>query len=107
MLPSMYTCFPLVRYSPQISASLFQATMLCHSVRRCCSPARSLKTSSVASVNFATGDPLEVYLTSGSLPSLPIRMTLLIEPDIGCYYAKLSFSAQVGCEPNLQNFAGG
>src|SRR5215471_5759809 len=31
MLPSRYTSFPLVKYSPAISASLFQATMLCHS----------------------------------------------------------------------------
>src|SRR5579863_5478099 len=53
--------------------------MLCHSVRRCCSPERSLKTSSVARVNLATGAPLGVYLTSGSLPRRPIRMTLLME----------------------------
>src|SRR3981081_3471947 len=33
--PSMYTWRPLVRYSPQSSACLPQATMRCHSVRSC------------------------------------------------------------------------
>src|SRR5882724_4812256 len=60
-----------------ISASRCQATMLCHSVRSCHSPALSLKRSLVAMLNFATGTPLGVYLTSGSLPRFPTRMTLL------------------------------
>src|ERR1019366_4821685 len=72
--------------------------MLCHSVCFCCSPVRSLKLSSVASVNLATGAPLGRYLTSGSLPRRPIRMTLLTEPDMrtslsrgGCEGAVLRF----------------
>src|SRR3984893_1231155 len=51
--------------------------MLCHSVRSCHSPLLSLKRSLVASVSLATGVPLVVYLTSGSLPRLPMRITLL------------------------------
>src|SRR5215467_1964248 len=50
--------------------------MLCHSVRSCHSPALSLYRSLVARLNFATGTPLGVYLTSGSLPRFPTRITL-------------------------------
>src|SRR5207302_3335589 len=60
-----------------ISASRCQATMLCHSVRSCHSPALSLNRSLVAMLNLATGVPLGVYLTSGSLPRFPTRITLL------------------------------
>src|SRR5205807_7405790 len=60
-----------------ISASRCQATMLCHSVRSCHSPPLSLKRSLVARLNLATAVPLGVYLTSGSLPRLPTRITLL------------------------------
>src|SRR2546428_2912132 len=70
--------FPLRRYCPQISASLPQATMLCHSVRSCFSPLRSVKRSSVASVNLATLVPCGVDRISGSLPRRPIKMTLLM-----------------------------
>src|SRR5689334_4220088 len=51
--------------------------MLCHSVRSCHSPPLSLKRSLVARLNFATGTPLGVYLTSGSFPRFPTRITLL------------------------------
>src|SRR5579883_252872 len=51
--------------------------MLCHSVRSCHSPALFLNRSLVAMLNFATGVPLGVYLTSGSFPRFPIKMTLL------------------------------
>src|SRR5437764_222681 len=50
--------------------------MSCHSVRSCHSPLRSLKFSLVAKLNFATGVPLGVYLTSGSFPRFPTRITL-------------------------------
>src|SRR5256885_3093060 len=73
----MYTLLPFFKYSPAISARRCQTTTLCHSVRSCHSPPLSLKRSLVASVSFATGVPLGVYFTSGSLPRFPIRMTLL------------------------------
>src|SRR5690348_14482615 len=76
-LPSTYTLLPFFRYSPTISAVRDQAVMLCHSVRSCHCPSLSLKRSFVARVNFATGVPEGVYFTSGSLPRLPRRMTLL------------------------------
>src|ERR1700677_564233 len=60
-----------------ISAALWYAVRLCHSVRSCHSPALSLKRSEVARVRLATGKPLGKNLTSGSLPTLPRRMTLL------------------------------
>src|SRR5438105_12194844 len=73
----MYTFEPFFTYSPTISASRCQATMLCHSVRSCHWPSLSLKRSFVAIENFATAMPLGVYFTSGSLPRLPMRITLL------------------------------
>src|SRR6185312_14203144 len=63
-------------YSPMISASLCQATILCHSVRSCHSPPLSLYRSLVARLNLATGTPLGVNLTSGSFPRFPTRITL-------------------------------
>src|SRR5437763_7374740 len=51
--------------------------MRCHSVRSCFCPCLSVQFSLVAMVKFATACPLGVYRTSGSLPRLPIRMTLL------------------------------
>src|SRR5258708_34198619 len=51
--------------------------MLCHSVRYCQLPSLSLNRSLVAKLNLATGVPWGVYLTSGSLPRRPRRMTLL------------------------------
>src|SRR5258708_35573833 len=51
--------------------------MLCHSVRSCQLPSLSLNRSLVAKLNLATGVPWGVYLTSGSLPRRPRRMTLL------------------------------
>src|SRR5438270_105399 len=75
--PSTYTCRPLERYSPHSSAGLPQTTMRCHSVRSCFCPCLSVQFSLVAMVKFATACPLGVYRTSGSLPRLPMRMTLL------------------------------
>src|SRR3954471_4322027 len=78
--PSTKTWRPLERYSPQFSAALPQTTTRCHSVRSCFWPALSVQASLVATVKFATAAPLGVYLTSGSRPRLPIRMTLLTLP---------------------------
>src|SRR5258708_38025259 len=75
-LPSTYSLEPLATYSPTISARRCQATMLCHSVRSCHSSFRSLNLSLVARLKVATGVPLCEYLTSGSLPTFPTRMTL-------------------------------
>src|SRR5207245_7932267 len=75
--PSMYTCLPLERYSPQFSAVFPHTTTRCHSVRSCFWPDLSVHASFVATVKFATACPLGVYRTSGSRPRLPIRMTLL------------------------------
>src|SRR5208337_3533981 len=75
-LPSTYTLEPLATYSPTISARRCQATMLCHSVRSCHASLRSLNLSLVARLKLATGVPLCEYLTSGSLPTFPTRMTL-------------------------------
>src|SRR5690349_10228943 len=52
--------------------------MLCHSVRSCFSPLLSVYRSSVATVNLVTVWPPGVERTSGSFPSRPTRMTLLI-----------------------------
>src|SRR5882724_10084818 len=82
----MYTLEPLLTYSPTISARRCQAMMLCHSARSCHSPALSLKRSLVARLNFATGTPLGVYLTSGSLPRFPTRITLFTLFGIICLH---------------------
>src|SRR3970282_243730 len=81
MLPSTYTCRPLARYCPQCSPCLPQTTTLCHSVRSCRLPSRSFHTSEVATERRATALPLLVKRTSGSLPRLPTRMTLLTVMD--------------------------
>src|SRR5215470_12881953 len=80
------------------------STTLCHSVRSCHSPDLSLKRSLVAMVILATGVPCGVYLTSGSLPRFPIRMTLLTlfmtsilllsTANILCQWAILGVSSQ-------------
>src|SRR3974377_118963 len=51
--------------------------MLCHSVRSCQLPSLSLARAVVASEKVAMVMPLGVDFTSGSLPRLPIRVTLL------------------------------
>src|SRR5580765_3012925 len=78
----MYNLAPFLTYSPTISAKRCQATMLCHSVRSCHSSLRSLYFSFVARLNLATGVPLGVYFTSGSLPTFPTRITLFTLLDI-------------------------
>src|SRR3984957_921637 len=75
-LPSTYTLEPLATSSPTISARRCKATMLCLSVRSCHASFRSLNLSLVARLKLATGVPLCEYLTSGSLPTFPTRMTL-------------------------------
>src|ERR1700704_7058072 len=91
--PSINTLPPFFRYSPAISARRCQSTTLCHSVRSCHSPLLSLKRSLVASVILATGVPLGVYLTSGSLPRLPMRITLLtLFPAMGVLLDVMGFA---------------
>src|SRR3954451_14691965 len=79
MEPSTYTCRPLDRYCPHVSPCFPHTTMLCHSVRSCLPPSASLHCSLVAIGNLATALPLPVNRTSGSLPRLPTRMTLLTD----------------------------
>src|SRR5690606_29112590 len=77
-LPSIYTLLPFFRYSPAISASLLKNTTRCHSVRSCICPlCLSFQLSDVARVTLVTAPPLGIKRVSGSLPRLPIRMTLL------------------------------
>src|SRR5271167_5070597 len=67
--------------------------MLCHSVRSCQLPSLSLKRSLVARLNLATGVPCGVNFTSGSLPRLPMRITLLtLFPAMGCSFAGVHYS---------------
>src|ERR1039457_7042353 len=73
--------------------------MLCHSVRACQLPSLSLKRSLVARLNLATGVPCGVNFTSGSLPRLPMRMTLLtLFPAMGCSFAGDHYSRIGGVE---------
>src|SRR5678810_200678 len=59
--------------------------MLCHSVRSVRSPdPLSVQPSSVAIENRQNGVPLAVYFSSGSRPSRPTRITLLIDFPITC-----------------------
>jgi 16S rRNA (guanine966-N2)-methyltransferase len=46
----------------------------------CLLPSLSFQTSFVASVKLATGEPLGVYRSSGSLPKLPSKITLFTLP---------------------------
>src|SRR5690606_1275485 len=80
----MYTWRPLRRYSPAISPSLPNNFTRCHSVRSWVLPSRSLRTEVVASDRVQTAIPPCVYFTSGSLPRLPTRMTLLTPRARGC-----------------------
>src|SRR4030042_1553896 len=70
--------FPLTRYRPHISASFPKVTIRCHSVFCTFSPFLSFHCSSVAIRKLVTIMPSCVYLTSGSAPSLPTRIALLI-----------------------------
>src|SRR5271167_753034 len=71
--------------------------MLCHSVRSCQLPSLSLKRSLVARLNLATGVPCGVNFTSGSLPRLPMRITLLtLFPTMGCSIAGVHYS-RIAC----------
>src|SRR6266851_381957 len=73
--------------------------MLCHSVRSCQLPSLSLKRSLVARVNLATGVPCGVYFTSGSLPRLPTRMTLLtLFPAMGISLRGDQYTRSAGVE---------
>src|SRR5436853_3108755 len=82
--PSMYTLEPFFRYCSAILASpSLKITTRCHSVFSLRSPvALSRQLSEVATLMFTTGRPSCMRRTSGSLPRLPTRMTLLTEPAI-------------------------
>src|SRR5688572_21285916 len=54
----------------------FQTTQRCHSVFSCRSPEGPFHVRLVASENVATRLPPDVERTSGSAPTLPIRVTL-------------------------------
>src|SRR5690606_11880361 len=58
--------------------SLPNSLTRCHSVFSCWLPSRSLRTLVVAKDSVVMAMPPCVYLTSGSLPRLPTRITLLI-----------------------------
>src|SRR5689334_20310902 len=76
MRPSTQICLPFCRYWPAISACLPKQTIWCHSVCSCFCPFLSRQRRLVAIVQVATGCPDGRDRTSGSLPRLPIRMTL-------------------------------
>src|SRR5581483_1301144 len=72
-------CEPLLTYSPTTSASLPNSTTRCHSVRSTFSPeSLSFQASEVAREIFATACPCGLYRISGSFPTYPTIMTLLI-----------------------------
>ena len=72
----------------------------CHSVRSLRSPdARSLQVSLVASVKLTILLPAWVVRTSGSLPRLPMRMTLFTEPAMSL---SLSFHRKKASGPRRQ-----
>jgi hypothetical protein len=79
-LPSTYTCEPLRRYWPTISARRPLKTTRCHSVASRISPVcLSFHLSVVAIVTLATWSPLGNVRISGSRPRLPTMMTLLTD----------------------------
>src|SRR5207342_252018 len=84
MRPSTYTCEPLRRYSPAISASFPKNFTRCHSVFSWLVPSRSLRTVVVARRTEVTAIPPWVYLVSGSSPRLPTRITLLMPRAMEC-----------------------
>src|SRR4051812_13967088 len=73
---------PLARYFEQFSACSPQTVTRCHSVRSWRWPPLSLKTSLVAMLRLHTGRLLGVYLSSGSAPRLPTRITLFTLPIV-------------------------
>src|ERR1700704_5851407 len=80
----MYTLAPFLRYcSATLASPSLKITTRCHSVFSLRSPvALSRQLSDVATLRFTTGLPFCMRRTSGSLPRLPTRMTLLTEPAI-------------------------
>ena len=84
-LPSTYTCEPLRRYCPTISARRPLNTTRCHSVASRISPVcLSFHLSVVAMVTLATWSPLGKVRISGSRPRLPTMMTLLMDAMLLC-----------------------
>src|ERR1700691_4664555 len=79
MRPSINTSEPFFKYCCAISACFPHTTILCHSVRFCLSPLRSLYVSSVATENFGAAFPPAVNRGSGSRPNLPTKITLFTD----------------------------
>src|SRR5713226_4426313 len=102
--PSTYTCRPLLRNCPHVSASFPKATTRNHSVRSCLAPLRSVKRSVLATEKFATFCPaLGRERTTGSAPRLPITITLLTAIFISSIWflfcARFPFIGQGVCLP--------
>src|SRR5215471_409830 len=76
----MYTERPLARYLLQFSAWSPHTVTRCHSVRSWRCPDLSLNTSVVAMRRLQSGRLDGVYLSSGSAPRFPTRMTLFTLP---------------------------
>src|SRR3979490_2864050 len=72
----MKTSEPFFKYCCAISACFPHTTILCHSVRFCFSPLRSLYVSSVATEKFATASTPPPYRVAGPRPSRPPSTTL-------------------------------
>src|SRR5215217_770975 len=85
----MYTFDPFLRYCSATRARFsLKITTLCHSVFSLRSPvALSFHDSEVAILRLTTGSPEFRRRTSGSLPRLPIRMTLFTLPAIGLLHS--------------------
>src|SRR6185503_9341387 len=70
--------------SARFEPLLFQSMTRCHSVFSCFSPAVDFHWRLVARESVATRPPFEVLRTSGSVPRLPINVTLLRLRLMGC-----------------------
>src|SRR6185436_2133197 len=95
---------PLARYLEQFSACSPQTVTRCHSVRSWRWPDLSLNTSVVAMRRLQRGRLDGVYLSSGSAPRFPTRMTLftlpMASPSITLavrFAEEFSDRATVGC----------
>ena len=93
-LPDTKICCPLWTYSPIISANLRQATHLTHSVFSFFPPDLSFQDSETAMEKLAMAVPSCVYLISGSLPTLPIKLHWF-KSDILSPYIAFNFLTKI------------
>src|ERR1039457_1810867 len=82
--PSRYTCLPLLRNSPQTSASRPKQTILNHSTLSREAPSPSFHLSLTARLKVPTGLPFWPNLSSGASPRNPIRVTLFTHWHMSC-----------------------